>query len=1431
MKVFHWLFCSLLLTGLALGQHKAVSPPKRPTTLNLWVSKNVAPSSKIRIVLDSQNVPVVSVAAYHVDAIGWLQAHSDANGARGVRPAAVGKPVKTWQVGIATKDNPPNPHQLDRYYSRQVNLPLLDPGVYLLQATGGGAQSWAVVNVTNLSVITKESPKHLLVWVTDAVKGQPIPDCRVLVLDDHNKSHLLDARTRADGTYFGALPPGDHWVIVNRGKDYAAIGATAENPNGQLVAHFQTDRPIYRPGQTVSFKAILRRTQDIAYSTVANADVDIELRDPKNNEIDQAKLKSNQLGSVAGQFEIPEEGQSGEYSLVLHQDGQSAYFSFAVAMYRKPEYKVDITPLQNRYLAGETLRFKVSAQYYFGAPVLQAEVRYTVRRVPNDYYWDSGSEDSYFYGGDGNLYAHDTYSQQPFVAEDVVHTDGNGEAVIEIKSDPKAEDSTYAISCTVTDSSRRQVDGSASVPVYSASIRLGLSTNVVFVPLGKLVPLTVSAVNLDGKPVAASVTLIVTHQVWNEKKKEFETVELARTQVKVPPSGHAAATIPAKAEGDITIDAEAGDGTGRTAHASLSTYVVGPEGKIERVTQGPTIQTMLNKRGYNPGDTASGHVLVNTKGWPILMVVEGQDIYNYKVVSGSSSWDFSTNKSMSPNAFFTAAQWVKSQLYSSNSVIPLPDKTRLLHVTLKTDKQEYKPGDTATLGVTAHKADGSPAETEVAINVVDAAIYALSPDNTPDLYKLFWGRRGNLVQTRQAAPEELSGGAYQNVSTVAPLRQRFEDTAFWQPFAETGPDGTGSVSFEMPGNLTTWDAAARAIDSNTSVDTASTSVVATRPVTLRLSTPRQMVQGDKLTIIGTVDNRTASAHSFTVEMKPEGLKLESATSQQLSVPAHGEGTLTWTLLADHIGSQPPALTAQVVCQDVSEADRADYSDALRMTFPVRPDGVAQRILTGSVVSGQANAVLKLPSDKIEPASVVKLRIWSGIKPLVDDSTSQMLKEYRYGTMVAVDQLEAAASAGLDNSNKAVREALALLSRDQQPEGWGYWTTCRPTPVVTAEVVRAFGLVQDKINVPDGMRAAGISAARTAYGRTNLWEYRALLAGAIALSSPDVAKALLDETAKRGQNMSPYAQLRLAEGYLALQDKATASQLVESVIPAVSEGPTSAYLPVGDGVGWNANSMQTTAELLNLIVRLGIHADLQPKLANWLVAPTTDEWPSLEDQTERILGLQAYLTVHPPAESTGEAQVSVGGQTLKMDHAKVGDMLTASIPETLLTAGDNTIRIERTGQGEAFYEVDAVVFRALRHESEEGIRVARRYEVKNAAGIWTELHRPVEAGETVRSTLLVWGDNVPDVLRINDPLPSGFEFVDEDSAVDSETDVRDGAIVHYVLTQGTPLFLVSYIRAESEGDLAVLPASAEVLRRPENRGQSDESHLTVVAKAQ
>ncbi|HEY3779731.1 MAG TPA: MG2 domain-containing protein, partial [Fimbriimonadaceae bacterium] len=1154
MKRIFGVLCLVVAFSMALAQ-------KKVTDVDIWVSRNIAPGPKIRVNINTRNVPVVTVTAFHIDPIQWFRFPD----LQKKEPKAIGAPVRSWPVTVSSKDNVPAPHQEDRYYSRQVNLPPLPPSVYLLVISGSGVQKWAVVNVTNLAVITKESPKHLLVWVTDAVKGQAIPKAQILVFDSKGKSDA-QGTTKPDGTFFTTLSPGARNVVIRSGNDYAGVQAEGTDPDGKLLAHFETDRPIYRAGQKVLFKAILRTTLGNAYKCSANKDVQVEVRDPKNNPIDRLNLKSNANGSVAGSFDLPDEAESGAYTLALKMGNQDAYHTFSVAQYRKPEYKVETVSLEKRYLAGQDIKFKVSAQYYFGAPVQQAEVRYIVRRADSYYFWSDDGESQWFYGGDGNLYPHDSYNQNAVVAEDVAHTDEHGEAVIDIKSDPKAPDSTYSIDVTATDSSRRQVQSSGAVNVYAANIRLSLSSSLIFVPLGRLLPVTVRAVDLDRKPVGAEVTLIMTHQVWDDKKAEYKTVEVARTKVRVPPSGKAIANLPAKVQDDIDIRAEADDGTGRTATAEMSSYVVGPNEKAGHEQVAPTLTTKLNRRSYKPGDAASAYVSTNVRGRPILLVLEGQDIFNYKVVAGSSTWEFPTSTTMSPNAYLRASQWSSTGLLSGGEILPLPDKKRLLSVQLTPDKKEYKPGDSATYKVKTTDQDGKPVSAELTLKVIDDAIYAVSPDNTADLYTTFWGTHEDHVMTFQSAPEELSGGAYQRVSTVAPVRMRFEDTAYWNAFVSTDTNGEGSVSFEMPGNLTTWDASGRAVTAETSVGSAKVSVIATRPVTLRLATPRQMVKGDQLTLIGTINNRTAQSHKFHVRLVPEEMKLDSPTDQDLMVKGNSAATVEWHIHADHMGSQPPALTAEVYATDVPETEKQDYADALRVLVPVNPDGVVVTKIVAGTISSSATATLDLPQDKIEPATKTTVKIWAGVKAKMQDQEQTILKTERYITPIAAEQLELAALSGLSNGDKVVREALAVISRNEQNTGWGYWEHARPNSQVTAEVLSALALAKTTIEVPDNIFNAACAAAQAMYKQDQLWEDRALLASALNMANADKAD-YLDEVAQHGIKMSPYTELRIARAYLVLNKPDEAAKFIDMVIPDVANGPFNAHVPVGDGIGW------------------------------------------------------------------------------------------------------------------------------------------------------------------------------------------------------------------------------------------------------------------------
>jgi uncharacterized protein YfaS (alpha-2-macroglobulin family) len=222
------------------------------------------------------------------------------------------------------------------------------------------------------------------------------------------------------------------------------------------------------------------------------------------------------------------------------------------------------------------------------------------------------------------------------------------------------------------------------------------------------------------------------------------------------------------------------------------------------------------------------------------------------------------------------------------------------------------------------------------------------------------------------------------------------------------------------------------------------------------------------------------------------------------------------------------------------------------------------------------------------------------------------------------------------------------------------------------------------------------------------------------------------------------------------------------------------------------------------------------LAEWLFQRFDSGWEI--DEAWSIVGFRSYLAASPESKWSGSANVSFNGTPVKAIPPKVGDWVEAVVPATALKTGANTVEIQSRGTYRAV--VDARVYRPMEHENMRGIRVIRRYEIRNPAGSWVESTGTFHTGEPVRCTVVVWGDSVEDAIRVTEPIPAGFEYLDDDyMGTYGRQEVRDGAVVHYVMAGGEPLVFRYYIRAEAEGGLTALPAVAEVLRRPSNRGNS------------
>jgi len=1410
LKLF---FAAAVAMIAGLGQAQTKAPPIQE--VNLYVSRNVAPAPKIRVQINTRNLANIKVTLSKIDALAWLRQDPEIRSK--LKPTG-GKKVQEFQVNMLAKGQYIAPPPQENYFSKQINMMKLPPGVYLLESSSASrGERWVVITVTNLAVQVKRSPKRVLSWVTDFKTGSIVTGAKIYSADKAGKLTTL-GNTDADGIHQAELRPGTERILVQRGTDYAEIESQGMNPDGVLKAHIQTDRPIYRPGQTLYYKGIMRLTAGQGYTAMVGTRFEVELRDPRDTLIDRQFVTSNEIGSVTGQFDLPSEGALGGYSLVFKNGQRTAYHSLAVQAYRKPEYKVTVTPTARRALAGETVVFKVKAEYYFGASVPQAQIDWTARSSAS--YFSSGSADDWAYNGDGNLYPRDTYGNDPFSGSGRIYTDNKGEATIEIKTDPNAPDSTYYLNLTVMDGSRRQVEGSASIPVYAAEVRIGLSTELLAIPLGKLIPVDIRLADLDGQPVGGTVNLKLVGTAWDEKKNISVDVLHATQTVNVTAGGRARTNLPAKAVGSLRVVAETKDRTGRVTRDTMWVYVSGPFTKTEREEQGPVVTIRLDKRSYLPGDTINTYVTTNQGPRPILMTVEGEDLWSYRVLrpkakQDSISWAIPTAAKHVPNLVIHATQWTSDgYALSANQWVYLYDRNRQLKVEVTPDKTEYQPGDKATYMVKTTDMDGKATSAEVALSVVDEAIFALMPDSTADMFRTYWGRRDNKVLAFESAPEEVSGGAYQRANAPnVPVRQRFEDTAYWNAVVQTDESGRATITFEVPGNLTTWRTTARAVTGDTRVGMVRGSVVATRPVTLRLASPRQMVVGDQISLFATVNNRTNEPRRMRVDLIVDG----QTRSQELTIEPGVEGRVQFPVTAQKLGTI--ALEGRLFDAD------GTAQDALIARVPVVPDGVETRIIEAGQTTGPRQVMVGVPADAIPGAGSTIVRVWPGVGEMVATIRAAILQGGRYATLPTASQIRLAALGDFSAYRKEMLEANAYLSRAMTNGGWGYWEGDNAHSWATAYVLEALvegQKAEGKVEIPridpEMIQGAAASLERM-YARTNLWEHRAIMAVALKAAGHPKADTFLAEVKERGLNLSPYARIRLA---LATNN----DQLLNEVVAEVSRGATS-FLPVGDGIGWYASDFETNAWLLLAMAKRNIDRDLQGSILRHLLQRQSG-WSSPMERTALAMAIHAYVGGNVQPTTISSASVKVGeASPVTLTKSNVDNSYSATLPG--LGAGSVPIQMDVQANGEVFYQIEARVFRPLANETQTGVRVLRRIEVRNENGIWKELDRDIVANEPVRITALVWGDSLEDPIRIVEPIPAGFEFLEDDwTSRAGRSEVRDGSVTHYVNAVGLPITYRYFLRAETDGKLIVPPAIAEVMRRPASRGQSRREEIRVVA---
>ena len=596
----------------------------------------------------------------------------------------------------------------------------LQPGepIERSRTLGDGRIRASVVQVTNLGISVKDSPQNTLIFVTRLDNGAPVSGARVSIVDRASKA-VWTGSTAADGVAIAPRTRGirdaSRWwrlsFIVTAEKDgdlaYAAsdwnegispwsFGSNFDLDQAEpmLRGTVFSDRGVYRLGEEIHFKAILRHnTPEGIRLLIEGTPVLVSVRDVQNRLVDERVVKVNGWSSAEWTMALPSQGSLGSYSVraILESDrpgpkppedlrpqdepgpGLDDYVpwekavrgSFLVAAYRRPDFRVDVSIGNAAVMAGESVRASVSAKYLFGAPMPGRPAKWTWTRsrgtVPQavtDALADA--ERWVFVGGV------ERPADESTVLSREAATSRAGELTVDLPTKLDAGiPLTYSLEVDVEDVSRQHIANRAGITVHPAPWYVGIRRPSYFVDQKAGFRTAFAAVSPSGKPVGGVPLEITLTQVqWNSvRRAEGNGFYTWDTERKLIPAGTWKVTtaeepvafdVPVPTGGYFELEAVARDKSGRVAITRTSFFSLGAGYTAWQRYDHNRIDLVADKPRYKPGDTARIMIQSPWEAATALVTTEREGIRSHRqfaLTSTQQSLDIPITEGDIPNLY------------------------------------------------------------------------------------------------------------------------------------------------------------------------------------------------------------------------------------------------------------------------------------------------------------------------------------------------------------------------------------------------------------------------------------------------------------------------------------------------------------------------------------------------------------------------------------------------------------------------------------------------------------------------------------------------------------------------------------------------------------------------------------------------------------
>jgi alpha-2-macroglobulin len=1353
----------------------------------------------------------------------------------------------------------------------------------------------SIVQVTNLGVTVKDSPANTLVFVTRLDTGVPVAGAAVSIVRADN-STFWRGTTDADGVAVAPSTPlrdGVEWwetnntpflVLVEKDGDVAYTSAdwheglspyefnvdfNLRERDPLLRGSVFTDRGVYRLGETVQFKAILRQNTPTGVRLLDEGTaVIVTVRDGQDRLVDERTVTMNAWSTAEWTVPLPSDGTLGPYAIraILAADRprapapgdlrrgetpsperddfvayeRSVHGSFLVAAYRRPDFRVDVTLTGTSRLAGDPLNGVVTARYLFGAPMGGKPATWRYSKSPSYAAPDAITDR---FGADRWVFVGQVDPDRP--RGDIRRED----AKLATGGDlPLALDTTreagipyvYSLEGDVEDVSRQHIANRASVVVHPAPWYIGLRRPDYFLQQTAGLSTELVAAGLDGAAVAGvPVDVTLTKVQWTSVRRAegngFYTWDTERREV---PAGSWAVTtaadpvplrIPFAEGGFYTLEARGRGENGRSAVTRTSFYVLGSGYTAWARYDHNRIDLVPERETYRPGETARIMIQSPWEQATALVTTEREGIRSHRrfaLTSTQQSISVPVTEDDIPNVFVsvllvkgrtssapTGQAAVTAEADTSDPGKPtfrlgyvelrVEDRAKRLSVTVKADREEYRPGSKASVSLDVKDMAGAGAASEVTLWAVDYGVLSLTGFQPPDVAGDVYVRKGlqvlttdnrqRLISRRVLTPKGAGEGGGGGDAGAA-MRRDFRTLAFWLGSVVTGADGAARADVTLPESLTTYRIMAVAGDRRSRFGSGSAEIRTNKPITLTSAFPRFLAVGDEAHFGAVVGSQLPGTGTAIVTMRsldPAVLTLTGAVEQRVTVNAGGTVDVRFSGQARSVGRARIQMTARI-------GDEADaFQDVLPVEILASPETVSAFGAAADATT-TARETLTIPAGVVPGFGGLDLQLSSTALVGLNEG-ARYLVEYPYGCaeqkaslslalVLAADLGDAFSLPGMNPAEMRTvsQRTLRELERFQcESGGFAYWpgACASVSPYLTAYVLHVMRSAVDLgYQVDAGVRDRAYDyllreLGATAPAANEAWwpSYTAWQAFAVKVLAE--GRRTVDSHLTRlygyRDRMPVFALAYLHDAMRARGETSGARvddltrRMTNAILPEGSEAHVGELADPHLLWFWNSN-VRSTAIVLRTLVEAG--ADTAPlrQMVQWLMTVRKDgRWGNTQENSHAMSALVAYYRKYEPATPDFRAVVSLGAREMARDEfrGRSAEAVSAGLPMAqVLTAGAPgtplPLTFTREGAGTLYYSARLRYASDALHQSglDAGFHVERRYEpfVENGS-------RPPAtsyvAGDLVRVTLTFRLSKERRFVAVTDPLPAGVEAVE------------------------------------------------------------------------